>query len=242
MPTAPLHSGHETLLAIRNAGAFNTWMYRAIRPYLQEEVLEAGAGIGNITGLLVQEGWTLTVSEIEPLYLQGLRERFAGQPCVREIVAIDLQHNDFARAYAAYRERFGSIVLLNVIEHLEDDRAAVENCRFLLKPGGVLIALAPAYRFLFSMLDKELGHHRRYTRKRLAKVLTGGGLTIARSFYFNFMGIPAWLYGKWRRVKAVPEGEMGFYDKLVPAGKLLDKLVFRCAGLSAIVIGKKESA
>ena len=242
MPTPPLHSGHETLLAIGTANAFNRWMYAAISPYLQEEILEAGAGIGNITALLAQEGKALTISEIETQYLDELRVRFSGQPSVKEIVAIDLQEKNFFQSYAAYHERFGSIVLLNVIEHLQDDLAAVEHCRFLLKPGGVLIALAPAYSFLYSRLDKELGHYRRYTRKRLAKVVVAGGLRTTRSFYFNFMGIPAWLYGKWRRVKAVPGGEMGLYDKLVPLGKLLDKLVFHRAGLSAIVIAKKVPA
>lgn len=62
---------------------------------------------------------------------------------------------------------------------------------------------------------------------------------IEKSFYFNAMGIPAWLYGKAMKYKTPPVGNMKFFDKLVPAGKIIDKILFNKIGLSAIVIARK---
>ncbi|MGO8056046.1 hypothetical protein AB9E30_37990, partial [Rhizobium leguminosarum] len=84
---------------------------------------------------------------------------------------IDLTHPNFREEYKAYKEKYDSLFLLNVIEHLENDSYAVENCRFLLKQTGHLIVLAPAYQFLFCKLDKQLGHYRRYTRQTLSRLM-----------------------------------------------------------------------
>ena len=76
--------------------------------------------------------------------------------------------------------------------------------------------------------------------KQLVKKITDNGFEIQKSFYFNAMGVPAWLYGKLRRHKKLPTGEMKLYNKLVPVGKVLDKLMFHHIGLSAIVVAVKK--
>ena len=147
----------------------------------------------------------------------------------------------FKIVYKDLKEKFDSLVLLNVLEHLPDDNYALENCKFLLKPKGTLIILVPAYKFLFSRMDKELHHFRRYTAKSLRKKIAAQSFQINKSFYFNFLGIFAWLYGKIFKLKVLPSSEMNVFNRLVPLGRLLDKIVFQRTGLSTIVIAKKIS-
>ena len=91
-------------------------------------------------------------------------------------------------------------------------------------------------------MDKELNHFRRYTAKSLKRKIVAGDFFIKNSFYFNFLGIFAWLYGKMFRIKVLPSLEMSFFNKLVPLGKVLDKIVFKKIGLSTIVVAKKQSS
>jgi SAM-dependent methyltransferase len=64
-------------------------------------------------------------------------------------------------------QSYDTVIFLNVLEHIDNDEQAIENCRHLLKRGGSLVVLVPAYSFLFSKMDMELQHHRRYTSKKL---------------------------------------------------------------------------
>jgi 2-polyprenyl-3-methyl-5-hydroxy-6-metoxy-1,4-benzoquinol methylase len=141
--------------------------------------------------------------------------------------------------YASLKESFNTVFYLNVLEHLRDDKLAVKNSLHLLKPGGTLIILVPAYPILYSRMDKALQHTKRYTKRSLNKLLSENGTVIKQSFYFNAIGIIAWLYGKLFRLDTVPKKEMNFFDKLVPASKFLDSLLIKKMGLSVISIAQK---
>jgi hypothetical protein len=109
-----------------------------------------------------------------------------------------------------------------------------------LKPGGTLLILTPAYSILYSSLDKALGHYRRYTRSRLSSLLQANNLVPKKSFYFNVLGIVAWLYGKVLRLKTIPATEMGLYNKVTPLAKFIDKIMLRKIGLSVLIVGEKK--
>ncbi|MBK7288884.1 MAG: hypothetical protein IPI78_00775 [Chitinophagaceae bacterium] len=112
----------------------------------------------------------------------------------------------------------------------------------MLKDNGSFIILVPAYRFSIQAMDKELNHYRPYTSRSLKRKIIAGNFTIRKSFYFNFLGIFAWWYGKIFRIKVPSSAEMKLFNKLVPLGKVLDKIVFKSAGLSIIVVAKKLGA
>jgi SAM-dependent methyltransferase len=233
--------GEATLAVISNANRFNRWMFDTIRPFLKGEILEVGSGIGNISQFAVSSQMQITLSDFSPFYKEQLEQKYGKTPNVRGITSIDLQHPHFAQAYERYRQRFDTIFMLNVIEHLQDDVQAVKNCGELLQPGGHLITLAPAYQFLFCRLDRELGHFRRYTTKTLALTVEAGGMSVIKKSYFNFLGTAGWLVsGKILRSKGLGSSEMKAFNGLVPFAKFIDRLVAQKAGLSAIVIGQKE--
>jgi 2-polyprenyl-3-methyl-5-hydroxy-6-metoxy-1,4-benzoquinol methylase len=231
---------YEGLQALSHAEAFNQWMYSVIASYTKKNILEIGSGLGNISKIFIEKGAIITLSDIDEFYLNELKKKFEHFSNVNGYLSLDLQKKDFKKSYTDLIQKFDTVFLLNVLEHLEDDIYAIQNCNSLLKKSGTLIILVPAYSFLFSEMDKQLNHFRRYTAKQLVKKIAGEGFEVQKSFYFNAMGVPAWLYGKLRRHKKLPSGEMKLYNKLVPVGKVLDKLIFNRIGLSAIVVAVKK--
>jgi len=233
--------GFDTLQVIAKADRFNHWMYAQFKSELNGDILEAGSGIGNISQLVVDDGLSLTLSDFNKEYCSWLKKKFEGVRNVKEVITIDLAHPHFKTEYSGLKERFDSIFLLNVIEHLANDREAIANCDFILKPGGRLIALVPAYSWLYCKLDKELGHYRRYTSKTMRQVLATENFTIKKIVHFNFLGMCGWfLSGKLFGEGKLGGGEMNFFDHLVPMAKILDKITFNKIGLSIIGTAVKK--
>ena len=233
-------AGLKTLQSIAAAKTFNAWMYQTIKPYIKGRVLELGAGIGNITDFLTSDFTSVVLSDYNPAYCEYLQNRYRLTKSVHDVLNIDLQDPAFRQTYRHLQASFDSILLLNVIEHLEDDRKCADYCHFLLRPGGHFIVLAPAYALLYSKLDKEIGHYRRYTKNTLASVLEDRGFYTLTKQYFNAVGVAGWLvFNKILGRKEIAKGTMKFYDSLVPLNRWVDKVLGQKFGLSAIVVGKK---
>jgi SAM-dependent methyltransferase len=215
-------------------------MFETIRPFLKGNILEAGSGTGNISEYFLLNGFTITLSDTDEFYIEELKKKFSSSGNLGGVKNIDLQHDHFATAYADLKGKFDTVVLLNVLEHLADDHAAIRNTEYLLNQNGRLVILTPAYTALYSRLDKELGHYRRYTTGKLAALLQHNGFIPEKKFYFNALGIAGWLYGKALKLKHIPAGEMKIYNQLTPLAKLIDKIVFNKAGLSAVITGIKQ--
>ena len=234
-------TGKQTLEIIATSDQFNEWMYQSIQPCLKGEILEIGSGLGNISKFVIESGRSITLSDYNTEYQKILSETFSGFPNVKGVLNMDLQHPDFFNFYSSFKEKYDSVFLLNVIEHLQHDETAIENCRFLLKPGGHLVLLAPAYTFLFCRFDVELGHYRRYTTGKMKTILKNLSFEIIHSRYFNFVGIAGWLcFGKLLGNKKIKSGEMSAFNKFVPLFKIADRLILKKAGLSVITCGKKN--
>lgn len=135
------------------------------------ELLEIGAGVGQNVPTLAQFG-RVDVAEISPVGLEVLRTR----PGIETIYEDPIPF--------ALNKPYDVICALDVIEHLEDDRAATEWIARGLKPGGYFIASVPAYPWLFSDHDVALGHYRRYTKSSFNRLLPSG-LQLVKSGYFN---------------------------------------------------------
>ena len=184
------------------ADKFNLWMAETIAPYVSGETLEIGSGLGNISRYFIDKDFQITLSDIESYYLDILRNQFLNTHNVKDIISIDLQSPNFAESYSELANKFDTVFYLNVLEHLEFEDIAMQNSQFLLKPGGSLIVLVPAYSFLYSPMDKALDHYRRYTKRRLNNVFQRNNMVVTKSFYFNFLGIGAWIYGKIKKLKS----------------------------------------
>ncbi len=153
----------RVLEALEDARNYNCWIASLIRPHLGEHPVELGSGLGYQTELLLAAGLpAVTVSEPTPEAIVPLQERFGIDQRVHYEV-IDFTDPPDANHSAAYA--------VNVLEHVADDRAALVGASKLVRPGGNVVVFVPAFPFAMSRFDRELGHHRRYTRATLTSVM-----------------------------------------------------------------------
>ena len=231
--------GEETLAVISTANAFNQWTYQRIRPFCKGKILEIGSGVGNISHYFLEAGYELHLSDVRPHYCNALEKRFSETPHCQGITQLDWVAPDFEERYADLLGQFDTIFSLNVLEHIHQDTLAIQNAKLLLQPKGRLLILVPAYQGLYNQLDKNLDHYRRYTTRNLGEQITAQGFRVLHREYFNFMGIFAWfISGYLQGNQQIPAGQMRLYNAFVPLFKLLDGLVFKSMGLSAIVVAE----
>jgi 2-polyprenyl-3-methyl-5-hydroxy-6-metoxy-1,4-benzoquinol methylase len=197
----------EVLASLEDATNYSDWIYSLVEPYLGELVLEIGAGHGELTERL-QRGRDVTATDLSTNCIAGLRTRFADRPNV------DIRHVDIAAT--ADGRLYDSVVLINVLEHIEDDENALGKLRQSLRPGGHLCVFVPAFDGLYSDFDHRIGHRRRYRRSNLIEVFDRAGFAIVDARYINTVGALAWwLFA--RQLGQVPaqSWSVAIYDRLV---------------------------
>jgi 2-polyprenyl-3-methyl-5-hydroxy-6-metoxy-1,4-benzoquinol methylase len=233
-------TGEQTLIALSKVMAFNEWMGEQIFPWLKGDVLEIGSGIGNLSEVFLQKNFRLTLSDLNPKYCAQLKKAYGHLNNCSGVLSINISDPAFEGKYQPYLSAFDSVAALNVIEHIEDDRLAFANCVKLLKPGGRGIFLVPAFNSLFNSFDRELGHHRRYTRSTLKDKMEDSGFKVIHQQYFNMPAMLGWFVsGTLLKNKIIPESQLGFYNRFVPLFRKVDKLIGHSIGLSVIAVGKK---
>lgn len=232
--------GCNALERMADAPNFNHWMYQTIAPFMHGKILEVGSGIGNISSYFFQDEKNITLTDYDEAYVELLKEKFSNYKS-KKIFQMDIADTSFKEKNKLLENCFDAVFLLNVLEHIEDDGTAIENCNFLLKQKGCLLILVPAYSFLFSEMDRLLGHYRRYTAASLNKIVSSHGLTVEKTFYFNTLGIAGWWWNKFFNLAEISQKKMRVYNRLIPFAKLFDKIVFHKTGLSVITIAKKHS-
>jgi 2-polyprenyl-3-methyl-5-hydroxy-6-metoxy-1,4-benzoquinol methylase len=232
--------GMGTLEAISAAPRFNKWMYQTISKNLSGRILEIGSGIGNISNQFVEDGRSIFLTDIRENYCAYLQRKLGPASPVLGVAQMDIVDPDFESSFAEHLGTFDSIFALNVVEHIKDDQLAITNCRKLLKPGGRMVILVPAYQGLFNEFDKALEHYRRYNRNSLESLFQTAEMEITRSQYFNLIGIAGWFVsGSLLKKQVIPTGQMKLYNALVPVFRVIDKVIMNSAGLSVIVEGVK---
>jgi 2-polyprenyl-3-methyl-5-hydroxy-6-metoxy-1,4-benzoquinol methylase len=232
--------GEETLEVLTGAHRLNRWQYEIATRHLSGELIEIGSGIGNISAQCLEAGLSLTLSDIRLQYCERLQERFAGQPTLRGVLELDLVAPDFEQRYAAHLGRYDGLFSLNVIEHIEDDVLALRNAKLLLKPGGRMLILVPAFEQLYNRLDLALYHYRRYTRSSLSAALAASGMQIEHSHYFNAAGMAGWfLSGRLQGNRTIPGWQIHVYNALVPVFRLIDVFTQPWLGLSVVALARR---
>jgi SAM-dependent methyltransferase len=231
-------SGLEILDVVSKADKLNNWMFETIQSFCSGAILEVGSGIGNISQYFVRSKSDITVSDLRENYREILKSKFKLED--EKVLNLDIVDLNFEVNSKHLLNKFDSIFSLNVVEHIKDDDLAIKNMVKLLKPGGNLVILVPAYQALYNQFDVTLEHYRRYNKLSLTNLMSKYG-EIKKSFYFNAVGtLGWWVSGKLFKNKMIPEGEMKLYNQLVPIIKLVDKVTFNRFGLSVICVIKKS--
>jgi len=213
--------GSKILLRLSRAPRFNAWMADAIAPFVGQNVLEIGAGIGNISRRLVPRR-KYHATDINPYYLQVINGFKAGQPYL-SVSYLDL--NDVS-TFRDAGERFDTVICLNVIEHLDDDEQAVKNIAELLDDKGRAIVLVPRGQWLFGSQDQVLGHRRRYSEDDLKSVCDVAGLKVKEIIAFNRMSIvPWWINGRILKRRTFGRSQIFVLNLLTPVFRRIDKFL-----------------
>lgn len=215
---------------------YNGWIYEEIERVLGREVLEVGSGTGNITRFLAREGRRVVATDGLPAYREHLRDLYRANPNI-EIGEFDL--NQAAPTEFVTRQ-FDSVVCLNVLEHIEDDRGALREMRRVIRPGGYLALLVPAHPILYGKFDEAVGHFRRYSKSPLLKLLGEADFEVTSIKFFNIAAVIPWLVnGRIFKRDYLPEEQTSLVDLLVPLLKL-ERLIGPPCGLSLIALAKKS--
>lgn len=225
-----------TLSIMEEAPAYHQWIFEKMRPWLGETILEVGCGVGNLTGLLLEHGKVIP-TDVNEDYLKVIEKNFCSHPNLKKVFLWDIRRPPSKEL----DEQIDSIVCSNVLEHIEEDEKTLGHFYQLLPPGGRLILLVPALKWLYSGLDRELGHFRRYGKGELHQKLKARGFKIRHLIFLNGFGVLGWfLNGTIMRRRLLPVQQVRIFNKLVPFFILLERVIPAVIGQSLIAIGEKE--
>lgn len=212
---------------------YNHWIFDAVREYLGPSVAEVGAGVGNITQFMLNADRLACLEPYEP-YRRYLSARFASH----QNVSVWPHAIEDVPDEAVPAGSFDSVVCLNVLEHIQDDVAALRHMKQLLRPGGRVIVFVPAMPALFGAMDEAMGHVRRYTLSSLRRAFRRAEITPVHGRYFNMLGMAGWWWNGIVRKKAtIPVSATLKFDRLVPILSAVERIIPVLMGQSVLVVG-----
>ena len=176
----------EILEDLSEAVNYRDWLIALTLQHLGSRAIEIGSGTGDYALAYAEGGVQITASEADPARLAGLQTRFGADDRVqvRELtVPLDVDDN------------YDAAVALNVLEHIPDDVAALRSFARLVRPGGAVVLIVPAFPIGMSKFDRAIGHQRRYRKETLRTALETAGLRIDVLRHVNGPGLLAWIVG-----------------------------------------------
>ena len=182
----------------------------------ESKVCDFGAGVGTFATLFVNTYQiTPTCIELDENLVEILREK-----------------NLPSSTKFSPHSCFDIIYTCNVLEHIQNDQNALLEFFEHLTKGGTLLIYVPAFPFLYSDMDKQIGHYRRYTKAELVKKVKSAGFQIQRCHYHDCCGILASLllkiFGFNRKFGLGSKRTLWIYDSIIfPISNFLDFIGFR---------------
>jgi glycosyltransferase involved in cell wall biosynthesis/predicted RNA methylase len=212
--------GQQILHAFSEAQNFNRWMAEMIQPYLGSEVMEIGAGMGNLSRQLAPGRERYVATDLDREHLARLKTSLFSYPQIEASVC-DLENTS---DFQLYKSRLDSVFCLNVLEHVKDDLTALKNMHSVLRPGGRAVVLVPEGMNVYGTLDEVLGHHRRYSKEELRHKMEEAGFEVERILDFNRVSRPAWfISGRILKRDTIAVAQLKMFDRLVWLWKRCDQ-------------------
>ncbi|MDA8743257.1 class I SAM-dependent methyltransferase [Rubripirellula amarantea] len=230
--------------AMHQMSAYPRYLMSLVTPVLGDRVWEIGVGHGQYTAELRRQSRCVLGTDIDRDCLSSVERRFKDDDQVRT-GWIDLRDRDSVQQHRSFGA--DSIICLNVLEHIEDDVAAMRWLLETCQPGAGLGMIVPAHSWLYGKMDEEAGHYRRYSRTRLAEVLTQAGWNVHRLRYVNVVGAAGWWFHNRVRQQAgladeSVNSQMLKADRWLPRfARVTDPLFRRIAGLSVLAHARRST-
>ncbi|HEX4141862.1 MAG TPA: class I SAM-dependent methyltransferase [Candidatus Methylacidiphilales bacterium] len=235
MTTERAYEGSELdlFLAARN---WKSYWSRKIRPHIGQTVLEVGAGFGSNTPYLHGEAHARWVClEPDAALVARIPERLREYSWASGIETRIGTLQDIPEA-----EKFDTLLYIDVLEHIEDDRAEMERALAHLAPGGRIVVLSPAHPWLFTPFDRAIGHFRRYTKATL-RDCTPAGARLLELYYLDAAGLLASSANRLLLQQSMPTpAQIGLWDRWLVTNSLwLDPLLGFQLGKTVIGVWTK---
>lgn len=215
------------------------WIVQKFAPFLTGHGAEIGAGIGTISRKIVDMVDSLTLVEPAPNLAGELALNFGND----KTVSVDPRKledwiNDAPENF------YDSILMVNVLEHIEDDKNILSALHEKLAAGGHLMIFVPAMPFLYSKIDKLHGHFRRYERAGLGGVLKEAGFELKHIEYFDALGVVPWyLVNTLGGATDFNPHAIKIYDSVgVPITKFFESVVSFPFGKNVVAVARKGDA
>lgn len=208
------------LQAFWGASTWKRYLKDTVEPYVRGDVLEVGAGLGAATRVLCAgppSSWLC----LEPD--AGLAARLAADLATEPLPVIPFVRTGTVEDLGD--ETFDTILYVDVLEHIREDRRELAvACRHLRRDGH-LVVICPAHEWLSSTFDRAVGHHRRYTRRSLAEVVPSGMIT-ERLRYLDSLGIVLSATNRLiLRSRSPSAWQVRFWDRwVIPISRRVDPL------------------
>lgn len=231
------HYEGQDLEALADMPRYADWIVGEFAHHLRGRVIEVGAGIGNVSSRYVADAEAAVLVEPAKNLFPRLKARFDDLPHVQSVNAL------LADVPAQVGEaRFDAAIMVNVLEHIEDDEACLRQLHDMLGDRGKLLLFVPAMPWLFGSLDELVHHYRRYTFESLANLLQRSGFYPVHLRYFDVIGVLPWfIAGRLLRQKRFDPAGARLYDRFgVPLTAFAERHMVPPLGKSLTCIACKK--
>ena len=216
---------------------YYNWIMETFATHVAGNVVEYGGGMGTFSARLLPYVTRLTIVEPSSNLSSFLQTRFSKEPRVL-IVGQSLE------MHAAHLEEgsLDTIVMVNVLEHVENDQQALSHLMRSLKSGGHLLIFVPALQQLMSKIDRIHGHYRRYHKDDLISKVSAAGGTILVCRYFDFFGVAPWfILNKLLKSTSFNPTLVRLQDKIVvPLCRMIERIITPPVGKNLILVATKR--
>ena len=210
---------------------FRKYQFDLIKEFVSGNVAEIGPGNGIILKLYLDHCDKLDLFEPDKNLYSKLNDKFSNY---KKITVINDELNTSSNIYDV-------ILYLDVLEHIEDYEKEILKAHNALKKGGYLLINVPAFQFLYSDFDKDVGHFRRYSKKDITNLCSNYNLDINKLKYYDSIGFFLSFLSKMTRsnYKKNFEKKIKIWDSLIPFSRILDKIFISYFGKSLLIVIKK---
>lgn len=219
----------QELEVFAHARSWKSYWQASIRRWVRGDVLEVGAGLGaNSPGLQNPDVRTWSCIEPDAKMAERLTEQASFLP------HCSVRTGTIADCAGTY---YDTILYIDVLEHIEADRAELAAAAQLLRAGGHLIVLSPAHQFLYSEFDASIGHYRRYNKASL-RSCGPPGCELSAMFYLDAVGMLTSLTNRLLLNQNTPTvGQIRIWDGLlIPVSRIVDPLFRHRLGKTIVAV------
>jgi len=229
--TEPGYTGTENLEVMKEAVNYNRALLDLVTRHAKKgsRIVDFGAGVGTFAIPLSQAGYDVECVELDNAQRSILEANgLHAHPTLADVPDASV---DFVYTF-------------NVLEHIHDDAAALAQIGRTLRRRGKLLVYVPAFDWLFTSMDRRVGHLRRYRRTGLRAKVEAAGFDVLAAEYVDSLGFLATLAYRFVGSSSgdIDRRALRFYDRFVfPISRWSDRALKRFIGKNVLVVAERRA-